>query len=133
MSKFLNRISDIISKKDIAVVVGKDFPYLGEVVESFNSVFVYDAERPDIKARNLIPRIDFTDVKTLPSVDLLIIEEKYLIEIGNFSSIASRYRAGIILMYSEQPSKKILKHLWQHNYELADTNKAMNLWKKTKV
>lgn len=133
MSKFLNRISDIIVKKDIAVILGNDFPYIGEVLESFNSVFVYDDKRPGINARNLIPRLDFTDVKTLPSIDLLIVEEKYLIEIGNFTSTASRYRAGIILMYSEPPSKKILRHLWQHNYELADTNKAMNLWKKTKV
>lgn len=133
MSKFLNRISDIIVKKEVAVILGKDFPYLGEVVETFNSVFVFDSERPELKARNLIPRIDFTDIKTIPSIDLLIVEEKYLIEIGNFTPMASRHRAGIILMYSESPSKKILRHLWQHNYELADTNKAMNLWKKIKV
>ena len=74
MSKFLNRISDIIVKKDIAVILVNDFPYIGEVLESFNSVFVYDDKRPGIKARNLIPRLDFTDVKTLPSIDLLIVE-----------------------------------------------------------
>lgn len=133
MSKFLNRISHIILKKDIAVVVGNDFSYLGEVVETFSSVFVYDVTRSVFKARNLIPRLDFTDIKTIPSVDLLIVDEKYLIEIGNFMQLASRYNAGVILMYSEQPSKKILKYLWQNNYELLDTNKAMNLWKKIKT
>ncbi len=130
MSKFLKRISPIISNQEVAIVAGRNFVNIPDLIEHFHTVFVYDTERPEIRARNLIPKIGFTDVRTLPTFNLLIIDEPCLWEIGNFTPLASIHRAGIVLVHHTPVGKKILKHLWQHNYENVEDHKSLHFWKK---
>ncbi len=130
MSKFLKRLSPILSKQEVAVVVGRNFVNIPDLIDHFQSVFVYDTDRPEIKAKNLIPRLVFTDTKTLPNFNLLIIDEPCLWEIGNFTPLASINQAGIVLVHNEPIGKKILKHLWQYNYEIAGEHKNLHFWKK---
>ncbi len=132
MSKFLKRISCIVSKQEVAVVLGRNFANISELVDGFQTVFVYDHERPDIRARNLIPRIGFEDIKTLPNFDILIVDEPCLIEIGNFTPQASLNNAGILLIHNEFVGKKITKHLYQYNYENIGEHKSLHFWKKAK-
>jgi hypothetical protein len=133
MSKLLKRISSVTEQREAAVVVGEQFPGITEIFEAYGSVFLYELQTPAIKGRNVIPRLNFSDVKTLPRIDLLVVDEKYLLEIGNFVGIAARYQAGIVLKYDELPSKKIAKHLAEHNYALVDSSKGLHFWKKTKI
>ncbi len=130
MSKFLKRIDPIVTKYETAVVLGRNFVNIPDLLEGFKTVFVYDTQRPDIKSRNLIPKLDFTDIKTLPEFNLLVVDEPCLWEIGNFTPIASLNRAGIILIHSDPIGKKILKHLWQYNYKSLGNHKSINFWKK---
>jgi hypothetical protein len=133
MSKLLKRISSVAPEREAAVVVGENFPELTDIFEAYGSVFLYETQTPTVKGRNVIPRLNFTEVKTLPRFDLLIVDEKYLLEIGNFVGIAARYQAGIVLKYQELPSKKIARHLAEHNYTLIDSAKDLHFWKKTKI
>jgi len=130
MSKLLTRISHIISEKESAIVVGEEFPYLEEIVDYFNTVFLYEIQSPKIKKRNIIPKLSFSETKTLPRINFLAIDEKYLLEIGNFIGVADRGRAGILLKYQELPSKKIVRRLTENEYDLVDSTKDLHFWKK---
>lgn len=130
MSKFLKRSSHIITKYETAVVLGRNFSYILDLTEWFDTVFVYDIQRSDVKRKNLIPRIGFTDTKTLPGFNLLAVDELCLWEIATFTPLASLSRAGIILVHNEPIGKKILKHLWQYNYEQVGNYGSANFWKK---
>lgn len=132
MSKLIKRISHIITEKDSAIVVGETFPGLDEIREHFSSIFLYETDTPTVKNRNIIPKLNFSDTKTLPKIDLLVIDEHYILEIGNFIGTAARYKAGIVLRYQEMPSKKIARCLTEHNYQLIDSSKDLHFWKKNK-
>lgn len=130
MSKFLKRIDPIVTKYETAVVLGRNFVNIPDLLEGFKTVFVYDTQRPELRSKNLIPRLDFTDTKTLPEFGLLIVDEPCLWEIATFTPLASLNRAGIILIHGDPIGKKILKHLWQYNYESLGNHKNINFWKK---
>ena len=130
MSKFLKRIDPIVKKYETAVVLGRNFVNIPDLLEGFKTVFVYDTQRPELRSKNLIPRLDFTDTKTLPEFGLLIVDEPCLWEIATFTPLASLNRAGIILIHGDPVGKKILKHLWQYNYESLGNHKNINFWKK---
>lgn len=130
MSKFLKRIEPLVSKYESAVVLGRDFVNIPDLLGGFNTVFVFDTQRTEFKGKNLVPRIGFSDTKSLPNFSLLVIDEPCLWEIGNFTPIASNNRAGIVLVHGEPIGKKILKHLWNYNYECVGNHKNLNFWKK---
>ncbi len=133
MSKLIKRISHLNLENESAIVVGELFPGLDEILGHYSSVFLYETDIPKVKGRNIIPRLNFADTKTLPKIDLLAIDEKYILEMGNFIGIAARHKAGIVLRYQYMPSKKVARSLTEHNYQLIDSAKDLHFWKKNKI
>src|SRR6056300_533502 len=57
MNKFIKRISKNIKKSPIdCLVVGDGFSHIDDILEMFNTVFVYSTGLNDRKARNLVLR-----------------------------------------------------------------------------
>lgn len=129
MSKFVKRLSSYLTRNDNVVVLGSGFSALGDLVSDFQNVFVYDPEGCATKSKNLISKLDFNDIKFLPFVNLIIVEEKYHWEIGNFISVAHKNSAPIILVCQETPSKKINRTLEKNSYELAEVRDSLYIYR----
>ena len=56
MDKFKKRLQKIIGKPENAVVLGKGAPIIEMIVPMFKTVFVYDIEPIEYRAKNLVCR-----------------------------------------------------------------------------
>jgi len=129
MSKFVKRLSSYLTRVDNAVVLGSEFFALEDLLSDFQNVFVYDPDGCSVKRKNLIPKLRFDDTKLLPFINLIVVEEKYHCEIGNFIPMAHKNSTPIIVVSQDIPSKKINRALEKNHYELAETRDTLYIYR----
>ncbi len=131
MSKFVKRLSPYFTRNDNAVVLGSGFFALTDMAAEFQNVFVYDPDGCAFKSKNIIPKLNFADTKSLPFINLIVIEEKYHWEIGNFIPIAHKNSCSIILVSSTDIPKKIHRTLEKNSYSLAEVRDNLHIYRIT--
>ena len=79
MDKFKKRITKNITKPPFdCLVVGNAFGFLDEVLETFNTVFIYGNENKNLKARNLIYRQSIASTYDLRNLTAVFIDLDYI-------------------------------------------------------
>ena len=74
MNKFQKRLKKISNNAENCLVVGQGFGHLKELTELYNTVFVIDQVRPELKAKNLVFRDNFTDTSYMSGVSAVFFD-----------------------------------------------------------
>ena len=74
MNKFKKRLTKIIGRPQNAVVVGQGFGQLANILETFNTVFIFSWDQPNLRAKNLVFRENFNDLNPLHDISAIFVD-----------------------------------------------------------
>ena len=132
MTKFSKRIKKINRRARNLLVLGTAFGNLGELLDSFDTVFVITNSPPIIKKRNLIYRENYNDIHTLTDVDIIIVDFDHSNFISELTQVWRRTNPAIVVQGPDLISKDIQKILKSDHYNIVEVAKGYYLWKNKK-
>ena len=132
MTKFSKRIKKINRRARNLLVLGTAFGNLGELLDSFDTVFVITNSPPIIKKRNLIYRENYNDIHTLTDVDIIIVDFDHSNFISELTQVWRRTNPAIVVQGPDLISKDIQKMLKSDHYNIVEVAKGYYLWKNKK-
>lgn len=116
MDKFKKRISKNVKKVPIdCLVIGNGFGYLDNLLEMFNTVFVYESDI-SIKARNLILRETIESTFDLRDVTAVFIDLNKLHIMNQLSPLLTSVEPDIFVEGDDVIPKTETKLLYQIGY-----------------
>ena len=133
MSKFKKRISKLskIHPKD-ALVIGTAWGHLEELVDMFDTVFVYSKSSCPIKARNIIIRKDLKDCLGLYNLSAIFIDLDYFKSVDYISALLQKPSPEIFVEGNEVVPKTETKNLYSHNYNAVGQGGNFHQWIRVK-
>ena len=132
MTKFSKRIKKINRRARNLLVLGTAFGNLGELLDSFDTVFVITNSPPIIKKRNLIYRENYNDIHTLTDVDIIIVDFDHSNFISELTQVWRRTNPAIVVQGPDLISKDIQKMLKSDHYNIVEVVYGYYLWKNKK-
>jgi len=132
MAKFRKRITKM-SKKPLndALVLGTAFGNLDELLDIYNTVFVYDEILPSVKARNLVLKQDLQSCLDITTVTGLFIDLKFVRLFDSITPLLSRPRPELFVEGDEVVPKTETKNLWRCGYRPLEKCGTFHYWSKT--
>jgi len=97
MDKFAKRLRKLSGYTENALVVGKAFGYLDQLLEIYINVFVVDADLPSVKARNLIYKENFDDLNVLTQVGAIFIDLDKIDKLDILEDFWQRHKSTIFV------------------------------------
>jgi hypothetical protein len=132
MTKFIKKITKGVKNVDSCIVIGQAFGNLNELTEIFKTVFILSNGVDSFRKKNVIYRIDFNDVKTLPHISAAFIDEDQLDNITKLDEILRKNKVVIYIGTSEPIPGGHGKFFNKRNYVLVEILKTYQVW-KTKI
>ena len=117
MAKFAKRLRKLSSYTENAMVVGKAFGNLDQLLEIYINVFVIDDSPPSAKARNLIYKENFDDLNMLTQVGAIFIDLDKIDKLDILEDFWQRHKSTIFVEGNDcilrHLSKPLFKTGWQ--------------------
>jgi len=132
MTKFIKKITKTVKDMQNCVVFGKAYGHFDELVETFKTVFVLSNGIDDIRRKNIIYRMDFSDVGSLPYISAVFIDEDQLDHITKIDEIVRKYKPMVYIGTREFIPLQYSKFMNKRNYEVVEIFKESQLWKPKK-
>lgn len=129
MSKFRKRISKL-SKNPCqnALVVGHGFGYLEEIVDMFQTVFLIDRKRPNIRTKNLVFKENFDDLQLLVDITHIFFDLTHITNISLTSSAVTRWKPIVIIEGNEIPNAEFTGSLLHAGYKVYSLQGFFHPW-----
>lgn len=132
MTKFAKKISKEDRYLENGVVLGCAFGHLEEISEIFKTIFILSIGINDFKGRNIVYREDFDDVKALPFISTVFIDESQLPNIVKSEEILKKFKSTIYIGTTNELDSYSLKFLKKRNYQCSSIEKKYQIWKAKK-
>ena len=129
MSKFIKRLTKGVENPQNCVVLGTGFELLPEILEVFNTVFLFSPDRPNIKSKKLVYRETFDDLGPLCDVSAVFVD---LICVGQLETIASiwtKYKSLIYVEGSDVIDRTKSTMLYSQGWNAVEQQKMYHVWK----
>ncbi len=129
MAKFNKRISKIAGRSlQNALVVGEGFGFLSNIVEIFETVFVINSKRPEIKARNLVFKENADELHLLVDVSMVFFDRNKVNDINLFAPVFTRWKSLVIIDGNEPISRDYSQSLYQHGWKCTSLQGFFHVW-----
>lgn len=132
MNKFQKRVSKILNNTNNCVVFGQGFGYLPMILEIFNSVFIIDDVRPELKARNLIYRENFDKAEQLSEIDAIFIDLSNAHRLEEVMPYWTRWHAKVLVEGNEPIGRDLSGPLYKTYYQCTSLQGAFHVWELKK-
>ena len=132
MAKFAIRLKKLSGYTENALVVGKAFGYLDQLVEIYTNVFVIDTEPPEIKARNLIYRENFNDLNVMAQVGAIFIDLDQVNNLDILADFWQRHKSTVFVEGNEAIARNFSKPFYRTNWECTSLQGIYHVWEKMK-
>lgn len=130
MSKFTKRVKKSLKSIDTALVLGDAFGCLPEVLDTFNSVFVYNDAHPDIRKKNLIYIQKGCSLDTLPQIDAVFVDSLRVKEIESLVLIMNKFKPVLLIEGNDVIERSLSVELYRNNYRASEQLGTFHSWKK---
>lgn len=130
MSKFTKRVKKSLKSIDTALVLGDAFGCLPEVLDTFNSVFVYNDTHPDIRKKNLIYIQKGCSLDTLPQIDAVFVDSLRVKEIESLVLIMNKFKPVLLIEGNDVIERSLSVELYRNNYRASEQLGTFHSWKK---
>jgi hypothetical protein len=113
-----------------AVVIGQRFGHLPEILEIFKTAFVFSHQAPQIKSRNLVYRIDFSNIQLLSDISVIFVDREQLDNLENFYILLNSNKPMLCIEGTEEISKEQSASIRSAKYIMVESYKRFHIWKK---
>jgi len=132
MAKFAKRLRKLSSYTENALVVGKAFGNLDQLLEIYINVFVIDDSPPSAKARNLIYKENFDDLNVLTQVGAIFIDLDKIDKLEILEDFWQRHRSTIFVEGNDCILRHLSKPLFKTGWQCTSLQGIYHVWEKIK-
>ena len=132
MAKFAKRLRKLSGYTENALVVGKAFGNLDQLLEIYINVFVIDDSPPSAKARNLIYKENFNDLNVLTQVGAIFIDLDKIDQLEILEDFWQRHRSTIFVEGNDCILRHLSKPLFKTGWQCTSLQGIYHVWEKIK-
>ena len=132
MDKFAKRLRKLSGYTENALVVGKAFGNLDQLLEIYINVFVIDDSPPSAKARNLIYKENFDDLNVLTQVGAIFIDLDKIDKLDILEDFWQRHRSTIFVEGNDCILRHLSKPLFKTGWQCTSLQGIYHVWEKIK-
>ena len=132
MAKFAKRLRKLSGYTENALVVGKAFGNLDQLLEIYINVFVIDDSPPAAKARNLIYKENFDDLNVLTQVGAIFIDLDKIDKLEILEDFWQRHRSTIFVEGNDCILRHLSKPLFKTGWQCTSLQGIYHVWEKIK-
>ena len=132
MAKFAKRLRKLSGYTENALVVGKAFGNLDQLLEIYINVFVIDDSPPAAKARNLIYKENFDDLNVLTQVGAIFIDLDKIEKLEILEDFWQRHRSTIFVEGNDCILRHLSKPLFKTGWQCTSLQGIYHVWEKIK-
>ena len=132
MAKFAKRLRKLSGYTENALVVGKAFGNLDQLLEIYINVFVIDDSPPAAKARNLIYKENFNDLNVLTQVGAIFIDLDKIEKLEILEDFWQRHRSTIFVEGNDCILRHLSKPLFKTGWQCTSLQGIYHVWEKIK-
>ena len=130
MAKFAKRLRKLSGYTENALVVGKAFGNLDQLLEIYTNVFVVDEDPPSAKARNLIYKENFDDLNALIQVGAIFIDLDKIDKLEILEDFWQRHRSTIFVEGNDCILRHLSKPLFKTGWQCTSLQGIYHVWKQ---
>ena len=117
MSKFKKRITKSMSKPlNDCLVIGQGYGFLKDILEMYNTVFIYGNNEPVPKAKNLILRTSIDVAYNIPNITTIFIDQTHIKYFDQLIPILTSAAPDLYIEGNEVVPKTETTALYKHGY-----------------
>jgi len=132
MAKFAKRLRKLSGYTENALVVGKAFGNLDQLLEIYTNVFVVDDAPPSAKARNLIYKENFDDLNVLTQVGAIFIDLDKIDKLVILEDFWQRHKSTIFVEGNDCILRHLSKPLFKTGWQCTSLQGIYHVWEKIK-
>lgn len=132
MAKFAKRLRKLSGYTENALVVGKAFGNLDQLLEIYTNVFVVDDDPPAAKARNLIYKENFDDLNILTQVGAIFIDLDKIDKLDILEHFWQRHKSTIFVEGNDCILRHLSKPLFKTGWQCTSLQGIYHVWEKIK-
>ena len=132
MAKFAKRLRKLSGYTENALVVGKAFGNLDQLLEIYTNVFVVDEDPPSAKARNLIYKENFNDLNVLTQVGAVFIDLDKIDQLEVLEDFWQRHKSTIFVEGNDCILRHLSKPLFKTGWQCTSLQGIYHVWEKIK-
>ena len=132
MAKFAKRLRKLSGYTENALVVGKAFGNLDQLLEIYTNVFVVDDDPPSAKARNLIYKENFDDLNVLTQVGAIFIDLDKIDKLEILEDFWQRHKSTIFVEGNDCILRHLSKPLFKTGWQCTSLQGIYHVWEKIK-
>jgi len=132
MAKFAKRLRKLSGYTENALVVGKAFGNLDQLLEIYTNVFVVDEDPPSAKARNLIYKENFNDLNVLTQVGAVFIDLNKIDQLEVLEDFWQRHKSTIFVEGNDCILRHLSKPLFKTGWQCTSLQGIYHVWEKIK-
>ena len=132
MAKFAKRLRKLSGYTENALVVGKAFGNLDQLLEIYTNVFVVDDDPPSAKARNLIYKENFNDLNVLTQVGAIFIDLDKIDQLEILEDFWQRHKSTIFVEGNDCILRHLSKPLFKTGWQCTSLQGIYHVWEKIK-
>ena len=132
MAKFAKRLRKLSGYTENALVVGKAFGNLDQLLEIYTNVFVVDDDPPSAKARNLIYKENFDDLNVLTQVGAIFIDLDKIDKLDILEDFWQRHRSTIFVEGNDCILRHLSKPLFKTGWQCTSLQGIYHVWEQIK-
>lgn len=128
MDKFKKKLSKLSKNQQNAVVIGNGFGRLAEMLDIFETVFIFSNEQSTIKAKNLIPKTSIDLISNAVNVTAILIDLEYLPLLEKTIPLWHRWHSLILIEGNEPIGRDKSQSLYKNHYRCVELHGVYHVW-----
>ena len=132
MNKFQKRVSKISRKHTNALVIGKAFGYLIDIVDIYASVFVIDENATGLKSKNLIYRENIDKLSNITDIGAIFLDLNELNKLELLTTVWQTHSSKIFIEGGTAISREFSQPLYNTGWRCTSLQGIFHVWEQQK-
>lgn len=132
MNKFQKRVQKVSRSSENAVIIGKGFGHLHEILEIFNTVFVLGGEKPEIKAKNLVYKESYQNLNNITLISTIFFDLDDITKLEDFKNFWQRNESVVIIEGDDPIGREFSKSLYDSGWACTSLQGFFHVWERIK-
>jgi hypothetical protein len=131
MNKFKKRLTKLNVPLKNAIVLGQGAGIILDIVNIFQTVFVFSETPQFVKARNIVYRTDLTNLHLLIDISVIFVDREYIGNLENFYTMCRSNKTTIFIEGTEPVGGGIADSLTSARYQVTHQLGSFHVWKRS--
>jgi len=132
MTKLQKRLNKLTKNTTSALVIGTAFGQLTQILDIYSTVFVYDEDNCELKAKNLIFRQNIDRLDYLVNVGVVFLDMKHISKLDNLQPFWKKNNSLVLIEGNDAIPRELSKPLYDSGWRCTSLQGTFHVWEHYK-